>query len=46
MAHADPFDVASPDGIGQRVQGIADQSEYVLDPDRFEHADQSIRNGL
>jgi hypothetical protein len=27
MTDADPFDLAAADGIGERIEGIADQSE-------------------
>jgi hypothetical protein len=27
MTDADPFDLATADGIGERIEGIADQSE-------------------
>jgi hypothetical protein len=46
MADTDPFDVASANGIGKRIQGVTDQPEYMLDPDLFEHTDQDIRNCL
>jgi hypothetical protein len=46
MADADPLDLASPDRIGQRIQGIADQSENVLDADLFKRADQLAGNRL
>jgi len=32
--------------IGERIQGVADQSEYVLDPYLFERADQDLSNCL
>ena len=44
MADADPFDVAAANGVGERIQRVADQSENVLDPDLLERADQDIRN--
>ena len=46
MPDADPFDLAPPNRIRKRIEGIADQSEYVLDADLFEHADQKFRNRL
>ncbi len=46
MTDADPFDLASPYRIGQRIEGIADQSEDVFDTDLFEHADQLARHRL
>jgi hypothetical protein len=39
MADFDPFDFASSDRVGERIQRVADQSEYLLDPDLFEDAD-------
>ena len=33
VADADPFDLASPDRVGERIERIADQPEYMLDPD-------------
>jgi hypothetical protein len=46
MTDADPFDLAPPHLIGQRIEGIADQSEDVFDTDLFQHADQLARNRL
>src|SRR5271154_1174761 len=46
VANADPFDFAAPNRIGERIQRIADQSEYVLDPNLFKHADQDLSNCL
>jgi hypothetical protein len=46
MPDPDPFDLASPDRIGQRIEGIADQPEHLLDADLFERADQLTRNRL
>jgi hypothetical protein len=46
MTDADPFDLAFPDLIGQRIEGIADQSENLFDADLFEDADQLTRNCL
>ena len=46
MTDADPFDLASPHRIGQRIEGIADQSEYLFDADLFERVDQLTRNCL
>src|SRR5713226_2185058 len=40
VADADPFDVAAANRIGERIERVADQSEDVLDPDLFEHANQ------
>ena len=46
MTDANPFDAASSNRVGERIQGVADQREYMLDPDLLEHADEEIRNGL
>jgi hypothetical protein len=46
VTDADPFDLASPYFIGQRIEGIADQSENMFDADLFEHAYQLARNRL
>ena len=46
MADTDPFDTASSNCIGEQIQGVADQCEYMLDPDSLEHMDQEIRNRL
>ena len=46
MPDADPFDLALPHRIGERIEGIADQSEDLLDTDLFEHVDQLARNRL
>jgi hypothetical protein len=46
MTDGNPFDLASPDRIGQRIERIADQSEDVFDADLFERADQLARNCL
>ncbi len=42
----DPFDLALPHRIGERIEGIADQSEDLFDADLFEHGDQLARNRL
>jgi hypothetical protein len=46
VSDADPLDLAPPHRIGERIEGIADQSEDLLDTDLFEHADQLARNRL
>jgi len=46
VADADPFDVTVANGIGERVERVADQPENVLDPDLFKHAHQYVRYGL
>jgi hypothetical protein len=40
VTDADPFDLAATHRIGQRIEGIADQSKDVFDTDLFEHANQ------
>jgi hypothetical protein len=46
MTDADPLDLGSPDRVGERVQGVADQSKYLPDPNLFEHTDQNVCNRL
>jgi hypothetical protein len=46
MAHADPFDLAAANGIGERIQRVADQSEYVPNARFFERAHQKLSNRL
>lgn len=46
MTDADPFNLASPDRIRQRIEGIADQSEDLPDADLFERSDQLAGNCL
>src|ERR1700688_4989977 len=46
MADTNPFDAASTDRVRQRVQGVADQSKYMLDTDLLKRTDQDIRNRL
>src|ERR1700733_10186664 len=46
VADTDPLDLAAPDGVGKRVEGVADEAEYLLDPDLLKHADQNVRNCL
>ena len=36
VAHADPFDLAAPHRIGQRIERVADQPEDLLDADLSE----------
>src|SRR6202022_3569151 len=40
VTDADPFDLASPYRVGQRIEGIPDQSEDMPDTDLFDHAAQ------
>ena len=42
----DPFNLASADRIGERVEQVADQSEDMLDPNPLQHIDQNIRDCL
>jgi len=46
MADADPFNLALPNRISQRIEGIANQSKNMFDADLLEHADQKFRNRL
>jgi hypothetical protein len=46
VTDTDPFDLASPHRIRQRIEGIADQSEDLFDADLFKHADQLARNSM
>ena len=46
MADANPFDAASADRVGERVQRVADEPEYMFDPDLLEYTDQDIRDRL
>ncbi len=44
VAHTDPLDVAAADGISERIERIADQSEKVSDADLLQRTDQNIRH--
>jgi len=46
MTDTNPFDIASTERVGERIQRVADQSKYLLDPGLFEHTDQDFRNRL
>ena len=46
MANANPFDGRAAQGIGQRIERVADQSENLLDADALERADQGVRDRL
>jgi hypothetical protein len=46
MPDANPFDLASPNRIRKRIEGVAYQSKDVSDADLFEHAHQKFRNRL
>jgi hypothetical protein len=46
VADADPLNVASANRVGERVEGITDQPEDMLDPELSERADQNIRYRL
>jgi len=41
VANADPLDIAVADGIGKRIERVANEAEYLLDANLFEHVDQS-----
>jgi hypothetical protein len=42
VADADPFDAASANCVGERIERVTDQSENVLDTDLLEHVDQNV----
>jgi hypothetical protein len=46
MTDAHPFDAAAPDGIGERIERVADQAENVPDADLFEGADKGLCDSL
>src|SRR5271166_2787792 len=46
VAHADPFDIAAANRVGERIERVADQSEDMLDPDLLKRADQDVRYRL
>jgi hypothetical protein len=37
MAHADPLDLAFSNRVSERIQRVADQSEYLLNARLFQH---------
>jgi hypothetical protein len=43
MAHPNPFDLRSPHSVRNRIWGVANQAEDVLDSDSFEHIHQQFR---
>jgi hypothetical protein len=46
MPDANPFDLAVPNRIRKRIEGIANQSKNVLNSDTFENVDQKFRHRL
>jgi hypothetical protein len=46
MANANPFDGRASQGIGQRIERVADQRENLLDADAFKNTNQCIRDRL
>ena len=46
VTDADPFDFAVANSVGDRVKRVANEAEYLLDANLFEHVDQSTSNGL
>src|SRR5215475_8380087 len=42
MPHPDPLHLAAADRITQRIKGITNQAEDLLNTDLFEHADQDV----
>jgi hypothetical protein len=46
MTDANPLDAASSNCVGEWIQGVADQCEYMLYPNLLEHPHQQIRNRL
>jgi hypothetical protein len=46
VADADPFNFAVADSVGDRIERVANEAEYVLDANLFEHVDQSTGHCL
>src|ERR1700733_5124012 len=46
MAHADPLDLAFSNRVSERIQRVANQSEYVLNASLFQYAHQELSNRL
>jgi hypothetical protein len=46
MADANPFDLAATNGVCKRIEGVADEAEYLLDANLVEHLDQNVGYGL
>jgi hypothetical protein len=42
VADADPFDFAVANSVGERIERVANEAEYVRDANLLEHVDQSI----
>ena len=43
---ADPFNFTVADSVGERIKRVANEAEYVLDANLFEHVDQSTGHCL
>ena len=43
---ANPFNLAPAHRVGEWIQGVADQPEYLPNSNLFQHADQKFRNCL
>jgi hypothetical protein len=41
VAHADPFNFAVADSVGDRIKRVANKAEYVRDANLFEHLYQT-----
>src|SRR5262245_7649984 len=46
MPHPDPLYLAAANRITQRIKGITNQAEDLLNTDLFEHADQDVCDHL
>src|SRR6202050_1722312 len=46
MANADPFNVAAADGVGERIERVADQSENVPDTDLLQSFHQYVGHSV
>ena len=46
VADADPFKIAPSDGIGERIERVADQSENLPDTDFLQNFDEYVRYRL
>src|SRR5580658_9497628 len=44
MVNANPFDGGVSQGVGQRIELVADQSKNLLDADALKHTDQRSRD--
>src|ERR1700729_1255398 len=46
MAHADPLDFAFSNRVGNRIQRVTDQSEYLFNARLCKHVHQDLSNRL